>query len=170
MSASRRDVGWTWSIGVIALALLVLAIIDFARPGSGETVDLSGGPTADRLLARAGTGLAELYHLLPDATADLGRAVQVAGTVTGQPTGMGFWVRDLRDNIVFVSTGAPAASSGSQPRAGAAVRARGLIELFPPTEQDERLRAAGLVVPAGTVVIRDVKISAFDGGIEVLKD
>jgi hypothetical protein len=170
LSRSRADTGWSWSIGLVALALLVMAIVEFARPGSGETVDLSGETQTGGPRARSGIGPPELHQLLPDPSADLGRAVQVAGAIIGQVSAAGFWVRDLRVNIVFIRDEAASPRTGVQPRPGATVRVRGLIELFPPDEQDERLRAAGLVLPAGTSLVREIKIRALDGGIEILRD
>jgi hypothetical protein len=170
LKQSRQDAGWSWSIGVVALALLVVAIVEFVRPGSGETVDLSAGPTGTQLLARAGTSLAHLHQLLPDASADLGRPVQVAGTILGQASDTGVWVRDLYENVVFIAHETPGLGSSGQREAGRTVRVRGTVALFPPAEQVERLRAAGLVLPAGTVVVRDIKIRATEGTIEVLSD
>jgi hypothetical protein len=161
--------GWSWSIGLIALALLSVAVIQIIRPGSGEIVDLSAGRTADLANIHTGSGLAELHRFLPNASADLGRPVLVAGTIVGQPSRSGFWVRDLRDNIVFVMID-PSYPGGGEPRPGRVVRVRGVIVLFPPAEQADRLHAAGLVIPAGTVVVREVKILATDGGIELLND
>ncbi len=170
MSRSREDTGWSWSITVVALVLLVVAIVEFARPGAGETVDLGGISATGQVVARAGAGPAELYQLLPDASADLGRAVQVAGTIVGQVSAAGFWVRDLRDNIAFVAVDSELPRANPRVQPGRAVRVRGVVTLFPPTEHDDRLRAAGLVLPAGTVVISEVKIRALDGGIEILRD
>lgn len=172
MSQSREDTGWSWSIGVVAAGLLIMAVIEFVRPRSGETVDLSGGipaaETSDGM--HLGSGTPELYRILPDASADLGRTVQVAGTIIGHPSGEGFWVRDLRDNIIFIADRALTPGDQGAARPGRAVRVRGVIALFPRAEQEAEFRAAGLVLPAGANVVREVKVTALDGGIEVLRD
>lgn len=170
MKQSRRDTGWSWSIGLVALALFTVAIIQLARPGAGETVDLTAGQTADLANMRGNSGLAELHRLLPNASADLGRPVRVAGTIIGQPSPAGFWVRDLRDNVVFIMIDSTIPLAQNEARAGRAVRVRGNIVLFPPAEQAAQLRAAGLVLPAGAVVVREIKVLAADGGVELLKD
>lgn len=171
MNRSRADKGWSWSILAAALVLLILAVVDFVRPEYGETVDLRAQTAAGQLAGRTGSAeLAELHHLLPDASADLGRAVQVAGTVVGQAAAAGFWVRDLRDNIVFVGEDTTDAANHVQPRTGRAVRVRGVITLFPTAEPAERLRAAALTPPNGSTVVRDIKVRALAGGIEILQD
>lgn len=171
MSLSRTDKGWSWMIMAAALALLVMAVFDFVHPGEGETVDLRPEAAADqRLGLRGGAGLTELHHLLPDASADLGRAVQVAGTIVGQVSDVGFWVRDLRDNIVFIGADPADEAFNARPRTGVAVRVRGVIALFPPEEPAERLRTAALTPPAGSTVVRGVKLRALAGGVDVLED
>lgn len=170
MSGSRRDTGWTWTIALVAAGLLVMAAIDLIRPGSGATVDLSLEPNSAGARARSGADDVELYRLLPDASADLGRTVLVAGMIVGQVSGGGFWVRDLRDNIIFIVDEAAELEAGGVQRPGRAVRVRGAIALFSPAEQADRLRAAGLVLSAGSNLIRGVKVHATPGGIEILQN
>jgi hypothetical protein len=169
LSRSRADKGWSWSIMTAALVLLIMAVVDFVNPGSGETVDLRPVAAATERLGRGAAAPTELHHLLPDASADLGRAVQVAGTIIGQVSDAGFWIRDLRDNVVFVGADEGAAA-GVHPRTGGAVRVRGVVALFPPAEPDERLRAAALAPPAGATVVREVKVRALAGGITILEE
>lgn len=170
MAGSRRDTGWSWTIALVAAGLLVMAAIDLIRPGSGATVDLSLEQNSAGTSARRVSDDVELYHLLPDASADLGRTVLVAGMIVGQVSGGGFWVRDLRDNIVFIADETAELDAGRNPRPGRAVRIRGAIALFPPTEQADRLRAAGLVLSTGSNLVREVKVDAGPGGIEILQD
>lgn|GEM_PF-531153 len=162
------DSRWAWSISLIALALIVMGVVEFVRPGTGRPVDLgrrgAGAMATDQFDAPAGP--IELHQLLPDATSEIGRGVMIAGTIVGAPSDLGFWVRDLRDNIVFVADVALAESGDARP--GRAVRIRGSIALFPPIDQDREFRAAGLVVPAGAIVVRGVRIDALAGGVEIL--
>ena len=82
--------------------------------------------------------------------------VNLDGTVVGEPDPAGFWVRDLRDNVVYVA-------SGARPRAGASVRVVGRLE-----HTGVRRRAPRL--PDGALV-DDVRVAA--GGpaaVEVLGD
>jgi len=157
------------TIVLVAAGLLVMAALDFIRPDTGETVDLSLEPGRANASTSRSVDDVELHHLLPDATADLGRRVFVAGTVVGQPAEGGFWVRDLRDNIVFIANRSVGESAGPT-RAGQPVRVRGTVALFPPAEQAGRLQAAGLVISAGSNLVREIKIEAGPGGIEILRD
>ncbi|HEX6940391.1 MAG TPA: hypothetical protein VF158_13335 [Longimicrobiales bacterium] len=159
---------WTWFIGIVAVGLFAWGVADLVGVGAGEPAAATWAPAAAEI-ERGGRSetIVELHRLLPDATDDLGRLVAVDGTVVGEASAAGFWVRDLRDNIVFVGDG-----SGGHPRieAGDEVRVVGRVALLPPGEQADRLERAGLVIPATAVVIRDVKVQPMSGGIEVLRD
>lgn len=158
------------TIVLVAAVLLIMAALDFIRPDGGETVDLSLEPNRASTTTRRQLDDVELHHLLPDATADLGRRVLVAGTIIGRPAVDGFWVRDLRDNIIFVAAPSSDGESAGLTRAGRTVRVRGTVALFPPAEQADRLRAAGLVISAGSNLVREIKVEAGPGGIEILRD
>lgn len=147
-----------------------MAAIDFIRPDGGETVDLSLEPNRAGVQVRHQVDDVELYRLLPDAAADLGRRVLVAGTIVGQPAHGGFWVRDLRDNIIFIADHSGGSESAGLTRAGRTVRVRGAVAIFPPAEQADRLQAAGLVISAGSNLVREIKVEAGPGGIEILRD
>lgn len=167
MARIRGDRGWSLTIILIAAGLLVMAAIDFIRPDRGETVDL-GARTEWAGMGRGGE-VVELHRLLPDATADLGREVLVAGTIVGEVDTEGFWVRDLRDNIIHISDRSGGAEMGLR-RPGQTVRVRGTIAILAPPDQAGRLRAAGLVISAGSNLIREIEVQAGPGGIEVLRD
>lgn len=171
----RRDPirpSFSWAIVIASLVLFILAVADFIRPDGVTSLDLAGWrPVQEEPPSVwAMEESLEFFRLLPDATDDLGRAVRVDGAVVGRPMSSGFWVRDLRDNIVFVSHSSERAFRNSRRvvRPGGSVRVRGVVSLFPSAEQAEQLRLAGLVVPASAVVIRDVKILSPERGIEVL--
>jgi hypothetical protein len=161
----RREAAWTGLIALCALALLVLAVLELVDPGRGETMIR---PAAEnQLLAAPGRLVTELHRLLPDATDQVGRPARLDGTVVGQPAPQGFWVRDLRDNIVFVGFAPPSAPPPAL-RAGSTVRVWGKVALFPTAEQIERLNAAGLVLSANAIVVRDVQLRTAEGGVELL--
>lgn len=152
-----------------ALALFAMAVVDFINPGDGETIDLRQEASAERRPGGAiGPGPIELHHLLPDASADLGRAVQVAGTIVGQVSDAGFWVRDLRDNLIYI--GAENAASTARPRTGGTVRVRGVIAVLSPAEAEVLLRASALAPPAGSTIVREIRVRALAGGIDLLQE
>ncbi len=160
--------GWSWFIGAVAVGLFAWGVAELLGVGPGGPAVTTSTPIAAEI-APAGRSepIMELHRLLPDATDDLGRLVSVDGTVVGDASPAGFWVRDLRDNIVFVGEG-----TGGPPglTAGDAVRVVGRVALLPPDEQAHRLERAGLVLPASAIVIRDVKVLPTAGGIEVLRE
>ncbi|HEX7118694.1 MAG TPA: hypothetical protein VF212_07905 [Longimicrobiales bacterium] len=160
--------GWTWFIGIVALGLFGWGVAELMGVGAGVPASVTSAQLAAELAPPGGNeSIVELHRLLPDATDDLGRMVAVDGTVVGEASNSGFWVRDLRDNIVFVGAG-----TDPMPRieTGDDVRVVGRVALLPPDEQANRLERAGLVVPATAVVIRDVKVMPTPGGVELLKD
>lgn len=159
--------GWTWFICIAAVVLFVWGVAELIGVGGSEPAVIQAGSMATGLgAAPRDDAVVELHRLLPDATDDLGRLVSVDGAVVGEASRAGFWVRDLRDNIVFVDV------EGGLTRisAGAEVRVVGRVALFSPGEQADRLERAGLVVPATARVIRDVKVQPMSGGIEVLRN
>lgn len=163
-ATEREGAAWSWFIGAVAVGLLAWAVAELVGVGGGGAVVTVSRPVAGEPAPGVrGEPVVELHRLLPDATDDLGRLVSVDGTVAGDPSSAGFWVRDFRDNIIFVE-GARAVV-----RAGVAVRVVGRVALLLPDEQADRLERAGLVVPASAVVIRDVKIVPTAGGIDVLE-
>lgn len=170
-----EDAAGSWLIGLIATALVLWAATEFVgfdRGGRAAGFDAVPVVSADPGLQLAANDVVEMHRLLPDATGAIGRTVLLAGTVVGEASPVGFWVRDLRDNIVFVSVAADTMDAEGQARpelrAGDPVRVRGVVTLLPPDEQAERLAGAGLVLPATAVVVRDVKIQPVEGGVEVL--
>lgn len=170
-----EDAAGSWLIGLIAAALLFWAVAEFIGLDRGSrttSFDAASPLSAEPGLQLAANDEVEMHRLLPDATGSIGRTVLLAGTVVGEASPVGFWVRDLRDNIVFVSVAADSGEAEGQARpelrAGDLVRVRGIVALLPPDEQAERLAGAGLVLPATAVVVRDVKIQPVRGGVEVL--
>jgi len=160
--------GWTWFICIAAVGLFLWGVAELIGVGgSGAEMARSGGALLDLGARIRDDPVIELHRLLPDATDDLGRSVTVDGAVVGEASRMGFWIRDLRDNIVFVD-----AEGGTHApvETGTEVRVVGRVALFAPGEQADRLERAGLVVPATARVIRDVKVQPLPGGIEVIRD
>lgn len=171
-SGGSDGAAWSWLITLAALALLVWAVVDFVQPGGDGRLRPVVAPAGAESVVAAPVGEAiELHRLLPDATDDLGKPVRLDGTVVGESSPVGFWVRDLRDNIILVAIadpgGDPAFPAVDQ---GDAVRVRGVVALLAPQEQAARLQRAGLVLPTSAVVIRDIKVVPTEGGVEVLKD
>lgn len=159
--------GWTWFICIAAVGLFIWGVAELIGVGGSEPAMIQVGSMATELGATGrDDAVVELHRLLPDATDDLGRLVSVDGAVVGEASRVGFWLRDLRDNIVFVDAGGDA----SRIEPGAEVRVVGRVALFSPGEQADRLQRAGLVVPATARVIRDVKVQPMSGGIEVLRN
>lgn len=165
MILARKEAAWTGLIALCALTLVVMAVLELIDPGRGETMIRPTGN--EQLFAEPGRIVTELHRLLPDATDQVGRPTRLDGTVVGHPAPNGFWVRDLRDNIVFVAF-APPASPPSALRAGSTVRVWGKVALFPAAEQVERLNAAGLVLSTNAIVVRDVQLRTAEGGVELL--
>lgn len=164
----------SWLIGLIALGVLLWAVVEIIDPGgSARAGGMASFPTTaeQSMLVVDGFGVeaVEMHRLLPDATASIGRAVELDGTVVGEVMTTGFWVRDFRDNIVFVAT-PRAVGVPVRVRAGDAVRIRGVVALLSPTEQAARLAGAGLVLPASATVVHDVQILPSDNGIERIAD
>jgi hypothetical protein len=166
------EAAWSWFISLIAFGLVFWAIVEFLNPRAGSSLRIV--PATETAVAWPDLveATVELHRLLPDATDDLGRPVQVDGTVVGESSAAGFWVRDLRDNVVYIARegAAPSRSAPLSLHPGDPVRVRGVIAILTPREQAERLERAGLVVPSNAVVIRDVKILSNEDGIEVLRD
>src|SRR5690606_26608946 len=110
----------------------------------------------------------ELHRLLPDATDDLGTLVRVDGTIAAV-VGDGFWVRDLRDNVVYVVLPSRARKrrGTEEVEPGAAVSVLGVVGLVAPGEVP-RLDANARAVPASAVVVRDIRIVPLERGIAVL--
>lgn len=164
----------SWLISLIAGALLFWAVMELLELRGGPQVGgfhaVSSVATEPGALPAFDSAI-ELHRLLPDATGSIGRTVRLDGSIVGEASALGFWVRDLRDNIVFVTAGA---EGRSQPRdelrAGDAVRVYGVIARLSPIEQAERLSGAGLVLPSSAIVVRDIEILAAPDGIEVLLD
>jgi hypothetical protein len=144
-----------WAVGALAAACAIWAVADFVTAARADAPD-------ERILAERSaersSNAVELHRLLPDASAHVGREVRVDGTVVGAGTAGGFFVRDLRDNVVFV--GSPA-----RPGAGTAVRVEGVLEPMPPEEEKERVREAGAAAVAGSDarLLRDVQVVARRG-------
>jgi len=158
--------GWTWFIYIVVFGLVAWGVAELIGVGAGRA-DVVRSTTAGLGGVVRDDPIVELHRLLPDATDDLGRPVSVDGAVVGEASRAGFWLRDLRDNIVFVDVeGAGYASV----EAGDEVRVVGRVALFSPGEQADRLERAGLVVPATARVIRDVKVQPLPGGIEILRN
>ncbi|HET9983930.1 MAG TPA: hypothetical protein VFQ38_10100 [Longimicrobiales bacterium] len=155
MRKRRRGVVGAWAVGALAAACALWAVADFVVAARADAPD-------ERILAERPAGergdVVELHRLLPDASDHVGRAVRVDGTVVGAGTAGGFFVRDLRDNVVFVG-------SAARPGAGTPVRVEGVLEPLPPAEETERLQEAGAAAVAGrdARLLRDVQVVARRG-------
>lgn len=158
-----RDLG-LWLIVAVAAGLVIWAVVDFVDPGGRQPVlPVFTSAAAEQRVPLDLLEPTELYRLLPDATRDVGRVVEVDGTVVG-PTGTdGFWIRDIRDHVVFVSGGE--GTGGPAPAPGASLKVTGIIEHFPLQEQAVRFAEIDGRVGEGTLVIRDIKVVPVNGGI-----
>ncbi len=148
----RSGAAAAWLIGVAAAGCGVWAVADFvlaARPDAPAVV-LAEAP------ARAGAAV-ELHQALAQGEDAAGALVRVDGNVVGAADAAGFWVRDLRDNGVYVA-------SGERPRSGAAVRVLGRLARVsgPPLQ----------VGPAdASLVVRGLRIvTSGHAAVEVLRD
>lgn len=161
----ERGRSWApWLIAVAAAGLLVWAIVDFVYVGVKSPVVRVDAAPASAPGAAVADGAVEpipLHRLLPDATNSLGRTVRVEGTVAAVVPDEGFWVRDLRDHVVFVTTG------DRTPAPAAVVRVIGRIEVLPDDERDRYLDAVRRAVPDTALLVRDVKLVSTDLAIEV---
>ncbi len=151
----RSGAAAAWLIGATAAGCGVWAVADFvlaARPDGPAVTVLAETP------ARPG-GPVELHQLLGEGEDAAGVLVRVDGNVVGAPDAGGFWVRDLRDNVVYVA-------SDERPRSGAAVRVLGrLARVSGPTAG---ARAAPADAP---LVVRDLRIVASGpAAVEVLRN
>ncbi|HEX7090044.1 MAG TPA: hypothetical protein VF192_07895 [Longimicrobiales bacterium] len=158
--------GWAWGIGLVAILISVWAVLDFVDAVREEAVRGAGAPLAAEA-PRSPRDAIELHRLLPDATDDLGTLVRVDGTVAAV-IGDGFWLRDLRDNVVFIVD--PRASRrrrDAELKAGSAVTVVGVIGLIPPGDAPV-LDVAELPVPPSAVVVRDIRIEPIPRGVAVL--
>lgn len=162
---------WSWVISVTAVGLFVWGVAELI--GVGGTTSPAAGvilPATELGRGLEAAPIIALHRLLPDATDDLGRRVRIDGSVVGAATIAGFWVRDLRDNIVFVGGRGEERATWPPVRAGDAVRVVGVVALLSPSEQARRLERAGLVIPERAIVVRDIKVVASPEGVEVLQD
>lgn len=152
-------------IGALALALLVWAVADFVFAGTDVVVRWVDAPPAAEVVAHSPTGEAiELHRLMPDATNDLGRLVRLNGTVLAVKPGAGFWVRDLRDHVVYVASGAE--DDAPLPAPGSAVSVRGVVSLFSPEGRSERRGEVEAMMPENALVVWGVKLVPLHDGIE----
>lgn len=153
--AGRRGRAGTWSIGLLALGLLVWAVIDLVFAGTEVPFRSAASPAAAEVATTSAVDPLPFHHLMPDATDDLGRLVRLSGTVLAVAPEEGFWVRDLRDHIVYVSAG-PGIVHRVAP--GDAVNVRGVVSLFPLRRQQEKLAALQPTLPRNALVVRSVKL------------
>lgn len=170
MGRRIREADSAWLIGLIALGLGVWGVIEFLQIGGERPVQVAEiSPATEEAggVRSVRHGAVELHRLLPDATHQLGTEVRLDGTVVGDATRTGFWVRDLRDNVVFVETGA---DSSDMPVRGDPVRVLGIVALLPLKQQAEHWENVQRTVPSSALVIRDVKVVTVNGGIEVLEE
>lgn len=170
MGRRLREADSAWLIGLIALGLMVWGGIEFVQIGVERPVQIADISPAAEEAGRAsssGRSAIELHRLLPDATHALGTEVRLDGTVVGDATRTGFWVRDLRDNVVFVEMGV---DTPDMPVRGDPVRVLGIVALLPLKQETEHWENVQRTVPSSALVIRDVKVVPVNGGIEVLED
>lgn len=170
MGRRLREADSAWLIGLIALGLMVWGVIEFLQIGTERPIQIAEISPAAEEAGRTGSvgrGAIELHRLLPDATQQLGTEVRLDGTVVGDATRSGFWVRDLRDNVVFVETGV---DSSDMPVRGDPVRVLGIVALLPLKQQAEHWENVQRTVPSSALVIRDVQVVTVNGGVEVLEE
>lgn len=158
--------GWAWGIGLVATLISVWAVLDFVDALREEAVRGVGAPLAAEA-PRSPRDAIELHRLLPDATDDLGMLVRVDGTVAAVVRD-GFWLRDLRDNVVFIVDPRPSRKRrDAELTAGAAVTVVGVVGLIPPGEAPA-IDVSELPVPPSAVVVRDIRIEPIARGVAVL--
>jgi hypothetical protein len=158
--------GWVWGIALVATLIAVWAVLDFVAALREEAVRGVGVPLAAEVRPSPRDAI-ELHRLLPDATDDLGTLVRVDGTVVAVVAD-GFWLRDLRDNVVFIldpRTGRR--RRGAELKTGAAVTVVGVVGLIPPGEAP-LIDVAELPVPSSAVVVRDIRVEPIARGVAVL--
>jgi len=167
---NRASLGasWAWGIGVAALLLSVWAVLDFLDAMREEATRGVVASTADEPKPPSPLDAVELHRLLPDATDDLGVLVRVDGTVAAVAKD-GFWVRDLRDNVVYVvlPSGARKRRGEAALVPGAAVSVLGTIGLVAPRDAPP-LDTTALAAPPSAVVVRDVRILPLERGVAIL--
>ncbi len=141
---TRSGAAAPWLIGMAAAVCGTWAVLDFVAAARPDAPALVGAAPAPR---DAADQAVELHRLLADGDIldDVGALVSVSGQVVGPVDDAGFWVRDLRDNTVRVS-------SAARPGVGARVRVVGRLERLPP--------APHLTVSPGdgASVVRDVQV------------
>lgn len=160
---SWRNAAGAWSIVLLAAVLLAWAVIDFVFAGTDRVVRWVDAPSAAEAVAPAGTVEAIDFHrLMPDATDDLGRVVRVDGRVLAVDAGSGFWLRDLRDHVVYV-----AADERDRPLPAPddLVAVRGVVTIFSPDARRRPLAEAARLLPADALVVKAVKIVPVRDGI-----
>lgn len=151
---TRSGAAAPWLIGMAAAGCGVWAVVDFvaaARPDAPAAVVAEATPARDA----AGRAV-ELHRLLADGDLldDVGALVSVTGQVVDPVGGGGFWVRDLRDYVVRVT-------SGERPRAGARVRVVGRLDrlaalprLAEPTDDGASVLRGVQVVARGAAALQ----------------
>jgi len=158
-----RDPG-LWLIIAAIAGLVVWAVVDFIDPGGRQPIrPVTTSAAAEQRLPLDLLEPTALYRLLPDATRDVGRVVEVDGTVVGPADAGGFWIRDMRDHVVFIALGEQAAAL--MPTPGATLKVTGIIEDFPLHEQAVRYAELEGHLSDGVLVIRDIKVVPVAGGI-----
>lgn len=143
MGSGKRGAAAPWVIALVALACSIWAVVDFvaaARPDAPAHVTLQQSAQS------AARGPIELHRLLPAAPEDVGTLVLVDGTVIGKGDRDGFWVRDLRDNVVRVR-------SSERPESGKAVRVVGRLARLAGTAHPPSGAEPGDRVVAGLQVV-----------------
>ena len=168
MRRASLGAGWAWGIGAAALLLSVWAVLDFVEAMREEAARGVVASPAAEPAPPSPLDAIELHRLLPDATDDLGALVRVDGTVAAV-AGDGFWVRDLRDNVVYVVLPARGwkRRGDAELEPGAAVSVLGVVALVAPRDAP-RIDTAALAVPASAVVVRDIRILPLERGVAVL--
>ncbi|MFW6201850.1 MAG: hypothetical protein ACOC8B_04685 [Gemmatimonadota bacterium] len=149
-------------IVVAAVVLVAAAVLDIARGSGSARVEGLAVESASEGGARP-AGAVPLYTLLPDLTDDLGRVVRLEGTVAAVDAGAGYWVVDMRGNVVYV--GAAGAPAGSVAR-GDAVRVTGRVELVSDAAVDRGAEAVAAARDGSAgQLIRAVELAPIDGGL-----
>jgi hypothetical protein len=154
----KRPSIWPWIVGLLVLALLIWAIAEMVDRDDVARVDPAEEPAVPAPQpAVPHEAPVDLEQIAPLGSDDLGRMVNVSGSVVGQPLDNGFWVLTDQDRVVFIQTDRPVVT-------GEHVQVTGMVEQNTHEQSEQWFDEAGLREAVGWNVERSMHLRVGEPG------